>query len=129
MKRFAIVLSFAAVVTGLALAPQRGAKADEACGEKGQPHCPLQGWMEKNMQEPFDKKDLKAVAVALEKTAKFVPSPKWNEGATGWTKLAMDGAAAAKAGDFNAAQNSCKSCHKAWRNQYKKEFRKNPISG
>jgi hypothetical protein len=129
MKRFSIVLGFTALVAGLALAGHREARADGPCGEKGQPHCPLQGWMEKNMQEPFDKKDLKGVAAALEKAAKFAPDPKWNDGPNGWAKLANDGAAAAKKGDFDATQNSCKACHKAWRNEYKKSHRKAPISG
>lgn len=130
MKRFSIVLGFTALVAGLALAGQREVRADDAaCGEKGQPHCPLQGWMEKNMQEPFDKKDLKTVAVSLEKAAKFVPDPKWNDGPDGWAKWANDGAAAAKKGDADGAQKSCKGCHKAWRNQYKKDFRKHPVAG
>ena len=51
MKRFSIVLAFVAAVAGVSLAVQRPARADGACGEKGQPHCPLQGWMEKNMQD------------------------------------------------------------------------------
>jgi cytochrome c556 len=127
MKRFSIVLSFTALVACFALMGRNEARADGACGEKGQPHCPLQGWMETNMQDPMDKKDLKAVAAALEKAAKFAPSPKWNEGPTGWAKLATDGAEAAKKGDFALTQASCKSCHKAWRNQYKKEFRTAPV--
>jgi hypothetical protein len=127
MKRFSIVLGFSALVACFALIGRNEARADGACGEKGQPPCPLQGWMETNMQDPMDKKDLKAVAAALEKAAKFVPNPKWNEGPTGWTKLATDGAEAAKKGDFANTNASCKSCHKAWRNQYKKEYRKNPV--
>jgi cytochrome c556 len=130
MKRLSIVLTAAGLVAGLALFSQPTVQADDAkCGEKGQPSCPLQGWMEKNMQEPFDSKDLPKLAAALEKAAAFAPDPSWNDGATGWAKLAKDGAAAAKAGDFKAVQQSCKSCHKAWRSKYKKEHRPKPIQG
>jgi cytochrome c556 len=128
MKRFAIVLSFVAAVSGLALISSPAVRADDAkCGEKGQPSCPLQGWMEKNMQDPFDAKDLKTVAASFEKVAKMAPDPKWNDGANGWSKLATDGAAAAKAGNADEAQKSCKGCHKAWRSEYKKTFRTRPV--
>jgi hypothetical protein len=130
MKRFSIALSFTLLISGLALIGQPQARADEAkCGEKGQPKCPLQGWMEKNMQDPLDAKDLKKVAESLEKAAKLAPDPKWNQGDTSWSKIATDGAAAAKAGDFKGTQAACKSCHKAWRNEYKKQFRTRPVSG
>ena len=129
MKSFAIALSFVAAVSGLAFVSSPAARAEDAkCGEKGQPDCPLQGWMEKNMQEAFEKKDMKALATSLEKAAKFAPDPKWNEGDNGWAKLANDGAAAAKAGDAEGVQKSCKSCHKAWRSEYKKQFRTRPVS-
>jgi cytochrome c556 len=103
------------------------ATADDACGEEGQPKCPLQGWMEQNMQAPFEKEDLKALGAALEKAAKMSPDPKWNEGATGWAKIANDAAAAAKAGDFKAVRESCKTCHKAWRKQYREQHRKKAL--
>jgi hypothetical protein len=130
MKRLSIVLLTTGLVSGLALLSLARVQAEDApCGEKGQPNCPLQGWMEKNMQGPFDDKDLKKLAEALEKAAGFAPDPKWNEGATGWSKIAKDGAAAAKAGDFATVQQTCKTCHKAWRSKYKKEHRKKPIAG
>jgi cytochrome c556 len=129
MKRFALALSLVASISTLAVLLPRVHAEDGACGEKGQPRCPLQGWMEKNMQDPFDKKDLKKLAESLEKAAAFVPDPKWNSGDKGWAKIAKDGAAAAKAGDFKTVQQTCKSCHKAWRTDYKKQFRNRPISG
>src|SRR5215813_11552136 len=102
MKRFSIALTFVALVSGLALVRLPEVRAEDAkCGAKGQPSCPLQGWMEKNMQGPFDKKDLKTLAESLEKAAGFAPDPKWNTGDKSWQKIAKDGAAAAKAGDFN----------------------------
>ena len=129
MKRFTIVLVAVGLVSGVALFLPKVSAEDAKCGEKGQPSCPLQGWMEENMDKPFKAKDLKKVAESLEKAAGFVPDPKWNEGANGWAKLAKDGAAAAKAGDADAVQQTCKSCHKAWRSEYKKEHRMNPVKG
>jgi len=130
MRRFAIVTTFAAIVGALALWQAPQAQAEEAkCGEKGQPNCPLQDWMEKHLQDAMDKNDLAAVGVSLEKVAAMVPDPKWNDGATGWAKIAKDGAAAAKAGKADEVKAACKSCHKAWRNQYKKNFRTRPVSG
>lgn len=128
MKRLFMVLSGMAMVSGLALLDQPQVRAEDAkCGEKGQPDCPLQGWMEKNMQDPFDAKDWKTVAASLEKAAGFAPDPSWNTGDTGWSKIAKDGAAAAKAGNEEGVQQACKACHKAWRSKYKKEHRTHPI--
>lgn len=124
MKRLMMVFTGMAIVSALALVGQPQVKAEDAkCGEKGQPDCPLQGWMEKNLQDPFDAKDLKGVAAGLEKASAFAPDPSWNDGDTGWSKIAKEGAAAAKAGDSEGAQKACKTCHKAWRSKYKKEFR------
>lgn len=130
MKRLAIVTMFGAAVAAISLWNLPEAAAEDAkCGEKGQPNCPLQGWMEKNVQGPLDAGDLAKVATALEKAAGMAPDPKWNDGANGWAKIAKEGAAAAKAGNADGVKASCKSCHKAWRNRYKKEFRTKPISG
>ena len=131
MKRFSVVVAFTAVISALALGSFRAHAEDAkpACGEKGQPSCPLQGWMEKNVDEPFEKGDLAKVAASLEKLAGMAPDPKWNEGDKGWSKLAKDGAAAAKKGDSAATGATCKGCHKAWRNEYKAKFRMKPVSG
>lgn len=128
MKNFSIAVAFTLLVSGLGLVDlSRAAADDAACGGKGQQPCPLQGWMEKNMQPAFDDKDFKKLAEALNKAAAFAPDPKWNEGDKGWKKLSEDGAKAAEAGDLKAVQASCKSCHKEWRKQYRKEHRTKPI--
>jgi cytochrome c556 len=119
-----------ALISAVALLGMPRAQAEDAkCGAKGQPSCPLQGWMEKNMQEPFEAKDLKKLAVSLEKAAGFAPDPSWNEGATSWSKIAKDAAAAAKAGKFDEVEKACKSCHKTWRKKYKQEHRTREIKG
>jgi hypothetical protein len=122
MKRFAIVAVMAAAVFAGALYEQPKASADDDDACKGG-KCPLHDWMEKELQEPMDAGDLKKVAAGLEKLGGYAPDPKWNEGDNGWSKLAKDGAAAAKAGDAKAAGATCKSCHKAWRKEYKEKHR------
>lgn len=122
MKRFAIVAVMAAAVFvgSFYEQPKASAEDDEACkGGK----CPLHDWMEKELQEPMDAGDLKKVAASLEKVGAYAPDPKWNEGDTGWSKLAKEGAAAAKAGDAKATGATCKSCHKTWRKEYKEKHR------
>jgi hypothetical protein len=131
MKRLGLVLGMFACVSALALsagAPAvRAEDKDKKCGEEGQPSCPLQGWMEKEIDAALDKGDMKALAAAYEKLAGFAPDPKWNDGENGWSKLAKDGAAAATKGDAVAAKATCKSCHKAWRSKYKDSFRTKPL--
>lgn len=129
MKRLVWVFALSGGVAAAALFHMPSAHAEAACGAKGQPSCPLQGWMEKNMDANVEKNDTKALAAAFEKAAGFAPDPKWNDGASGWSKIAKEGAAAAKSGDMAAAKKTCKTCHKAWRDKYKKEFRTKPVAG
>jgi hypothetical protein len=97
------------------------------CGDKGQPACPLQDWMERHLQQPLDEGDLAALAQALARVPPLAPEPSWNEGPNGWSAIAQAGVAAAKRGDLEAAEQSCKTCHKAWRRKYKDNFRQRPI--
>lgn len=129
MKRLVWVLLLSGGLTAAVLMQQPKVQAEGTCGAKGQPSCPLQGWMEKNMDPAVEKNDAKALAAAFEKAAGFAPDPKWNEGADSWSKISKDGAAAAKSGDIAAAKKLCKSCHKAWRDKYKAEHRTKPIKG
>jgi hypothetical protein len=129
MKRVGWVLVFSSLVAAAALVQQPTVQADGTCGEKGQPSCPLQGWMEKNMDPAVEKADGKALAAAFEKAVGFAPDPAWNAGDTSWTKIAKDGATAAASGDIAGAKKQCKSCHKAWRDKYKASFRMKPVKG
>jgi len=100
---------------------------DGPCGEDGQPMCPLQAFMERTLQHAMEIEDLPALAKGLSRAAKLAPAPSWNEGASGWSAIALAGADAAAAGDAAAAKQSCKTCHKAFRKDYKAEFRKKPL--
>jgi hypothetical protein len=102
-------------------------QADGTCGAKGQPSCPLQGWMETQMDAASQKGDTKALVVLFEKVAKFSPDPKWDSENPSWAGISKAGAEAAKAGDLTAAKAQCKSCHKAFREKYKTGFRMKPV--
>ena len=84
MKRLTVVWMMIGLVGAAGLGSVLPAKADETCGDKGQKSCPLQGWMEDNIQAPLEKGDMKKVAEALEKAAAFAPDKKWDEGDAGW---------------------------------------------
>lgn len=124
MKRFSVWMGLAAL--GCVLAAS-GVSADDTCGGKGQKPCPLQGWMEKEVDVPLDKGDMKKVAAALKKAAKLAPDASWNTGDKSWEAFALKGAEAAAAGDKKAMKASCKGCHKAWRKKYKKSHRMRPV--
>lgn len=106
-------------------------KVDPKCGGEDNP-CPLERWMTNNVGEASEKEDLKQMAADLDQIARLAeayPLPqKWNEGKDAWTKIASDGAKAARAGDFKLARKSCKGCHKPWRKLFQKsEFRTKPL--
>ncbi|MBK8171926.1 MAG: hypothetical protein IPK60_16465 [Sandaracinaceae bacterium] len=106
--------------------PQTPAQ-NPACGGDGQPHCPLQQWMEDNVTPAVEAGDAAALGVALTKIATFAPDPSWNTGAVSWRGIAEAAAAKARAGDFRGARASCKQCHEAFRARYRTEFRTRPV--
>lgn len=98
-----------------------------ACGDEGQPMCPLQAFMEQNVQKPLEAKDFAAVAKSLTRVAKLAPDAAWNSATPSWPSFAEDGIAAAKSGDEAALKQTCKGCHKAFRSKYKATFRTRPL--
>jgi hypothetical protein len=111
-----------------AAAPTAPAQAAGPCGEEGQRRCPLQAFMEDEVDKPLESGDLEHVAASLTKVAKMAPEPSWNaNGANGFRGMAEASAAAARANDVPALQQSCKSCHKAFRRQYKEQYRPRPL--
>lgn len=120
MKRISVLLTLASVLGALGVVHVPSVRADD-CGGKGQKSCPLQGWMEENVQVPMEQDKLDKVAASLEKVASLTPDKSWTE----WESAAKAGAAAAKSGDVKAMKKSCKSCHKAYRKEYKAKYRMN----
>ena len=101
------------------VAPAQGGE----CGKPGQPPCPLQDWMRKNVAASLASNDAASLSIALERAAKLTPDPAW---AT-WVSAASSGAEAAKKGDIAGARAACKTCHDAWRTTYREQFRMRPV--
>ncbi|MDH5675316.1 MAG: hypothetical protein OEZ06_24560 [Myxococcales bacterium] len=103
------------------------AKAPEACGDDDQPPCPLQGWMDKNLQAPMEAGSAAKLAAGMRRAAKLSPDASWNGGDKGWVTIANEGAKLADAGDMAGVKKTCKGCHKAWRKKYKAQYRTRPV--
>ena len=100
----------------------------ESCGEKGQPLCPLQGWMEKNLESAMDTEDFGKLTANLRKAATLTPDASWNTDDPAWNTIAKEGADAAANKDMAGVRASCKACHRAFRKRYKTEFRTKPLA-
>ena len=95
------------------------AHADDAsCGSKENP-CPLQKWMRQNMAPALAAGDNAGLAASFDKVAANSPDASW---AT-WSQFAKQGSDAAKKGDTAGAKAACKSCHDAYKDKYKSQYR------
>ena len=113
-----------AILGAAALAAAPAASADDACGTKENP-CPLQKWMRQNMAPSNASGDMAALAADFDKVSRIAPDPKWNGGDPrgNWDAIAKAGIAAAKANDAAGVKAACKSCHDAFKDKYKAQFR------
>jgi hypothetical protein len=120
----------ASVVVGAAVigaAPSLASAADAPagqCGSKENP-CPLQKWMRENMGGPMSSGDFAALEASFTKAAGFAPDKSWNGGdaKANWDSISKAGAEAAKKKDQPAVKAACKSCHDAFKDKYKAQFR------
>jgi hypothetical protein len=119
---FALLASVVVGAAALGVLPPSARADDTACGTKDNP-CPLQKWMRANMGPAMVANDMGALAKALDHSATFIPDPSWT-----WAKIAKDGADAARKGDTAAVKATCKSCHEAYKDKYKTQFRTRPAS-
>jgi hypothetical protein len=112
-------------VTGFAprLASADDAGATASCGSKDNP-CPLQKWMRANMGTPLAAGDLDSVGKALDRVAPLAPDPSWSI----WATSSNAGSAAAKNKDTAGVKASCKSCHDAYKDKYKAQYRARPFN-
>ncbi len=111
-----------AMASASASAPVKHDAGASATGDGGVGERPLQSWMKANMTPAFATKDLPTVADLLDKVA-AAPPPKY----TRWASIAKDGAAAARAGDYNATKASCRGCHDQYKAKYIAENRARPF--
>jgi hypothetical protein len=140
MKQKSWLLGIPAALLSLALAAaivapltERQAKADPpgpapapapaACGTSDNP-CPLQKWMRANMGTPLAAGDMDALGKALDHAAGLSPDASWAQ----WTQFAKQGSTAAAAKDLTGVKASCKSCHDAFKDKYKTQYRARPVS-
>lgn len=95
--------------------------AGRTCGSKELPDCPLQGWMKRNAKTLISFGDISSIAEAFDRIARFAPTNTAEDGGLAyplWTSIARDGAAAARAGDLEAAKGACRGCHNQYRSTY-----------
>lgn len=101
--------------------PPRATAPVASCGDKKNP-CPLQRWMREKMAPALAANDAPALAAALDRMARFSPSP-----GPEWKTMSESAAAAARAGDVAGARKSCQGCHNAFKAQYKEKLRTRPV--
>jgi hypothetical protein len=121
----AVVVGTGPDASGVAThAPSASASiAAASCGEKGQPKCPLQGWMSTVVQPALASKEASKLAAALRQCAKYAP-PGFPE----WAKIANEGATAVdRASNVTAGKKSCTDCHNLYKAKYKAEARTRPL--
>lgn len=94
------------------------------CATDGGPGCPMLRFMKGEVAIAFAAKKTPDVLAALDKLAANAPS-----GYTNWASISKDGAAAAKAGDWNAVKASCRGCHSQYKDKYIGEHRSDPVHG
>jgi hypothetical protein len=99
------------------------APAPAACGTMDTP-CPLQKWMRANMGTPLAAGDMAALGTSLDHAAGLSPDATW----TTWAQFAKQGSTAAAAKDLNGVKASCKSCHDAYKDKYKAQYRARPVT-
>lgn len=94
------------------------------CGDRGQPNCPLQAFMKTKVGPALQQGDLAAIATLMDLVAGAVPDPSFDAADPRWSKIAQDGAAAARANDTAGARAACKACHTAHQKRFKADFRR-----
>ncbi len=110
---------------GDASAAAAAAAASVACGDAPLPPCPLFAWMKANAGPAAGHADADPATLAnvLDTIAAFAPP-----GYPNWVSISKDGAAAARAGQGDAAKASCRGCHTQYKAKYKAEIRSRSLS-
>jgi hypothetical protein len=96
---------------------------DPNCGAAGRPDCPLQAWMDSNMNAALSNEDYPAMARGFRQLADDPPS----SGFSGWGYVAGTGAEAAERQDQTGVRAACDGCHEDYREQYRRTIRHRPL--
>jgi hypothetical protein len=75
--------------------------------------APLRAWMKREMGPAFGARKLPETAALLEQVATHKV-----KGLSNWASIARDGAAAARAGNYEAVKASCRTCHEQFKAKY-----------
>jgi hypothetical protein len=104
--------------TAAALADAAVENADPRCGGTGQPDCPLQSWMERELSARLNTAQWRPLAEALHKLSAHAPTayPRWGD-------LAEAVATAAVSEDERAVRAACAGCHDTLREDYRRRMR------
>ena len=94
------------------------ATAPGPCGEEGQPDCPLQGFMKREVKAPLKAGEFEKAAAALEKVSTVAP-----KGYDEWSSFAKSAAKAVNTKDAGAIKKACKTCHDKYEDKFKEEHR------
>jgi cytochrome c553 len=87
------------------------------------PLTPLGKWMKPNMGAPLAGQDFETLQTSLRLVAGKPPPGDYPQ----WSTFAQAGAAAAAKQELAAVKASCKQCHDAYKEKYKKEFPTRPF--
>jgi hypothetical protein len=89
----------------------------------GEPTTLLGKWMKPNMGAPLAGQDFATLQKSLDLVASKPPPGDYPN----WASFAKAGSAAAAKQDLPGVKASCKNCHDAYRENYKKEFATRPF--
>ncbi len=89
----------------------------------GEPTTILGKWMKPNMGAPMAGQDFATLQTSLALVASKPPPGDYPN----WASIAKAGSAAAAKQDVAGVKASCKQCHDAYKENYKKEFATRPF--
>jgi hypothetical protein len=115
MRTLLRVVPFTALTLALSLAAGLAAAAD--------PTTLLGKWMKPNMGAPLAGQDFATLQKSLELVGSKPPPGDYPN----WATFAKAGSAAAAKQDLAGVKASCKQCHDAYKENYKKEFATRPF--
>lgn len=114
--RHGVAVGALVAATGLASAKEPGA----VCGAPGKPPCPLQHWMRVHAAAPLAGGELDELERSFQTLVELNPDPaKWGN----WTKIAKEGAQAARDRRESGVRTTCGRCHRAYRRAYNARYR------
>ena len=98
------------------------ARSGVSCGHDGEPDCPLQVWMDQQINTFYTTRARAELAEAFRFLAAQAP-PEYPD----WVPWAEGGAVAAGRGDFKLAKRACSGCHDDYQERYRTEMRSRPL--